>query len=1073
MNQPRTFLQVLFLFILLSPLTTLAQWNTNTSVNLEISSLATADMVSVPTSDGKTWIAFYHENTGNYDMRAQLIDENGYKLLGPDGILVSNQSSGTAIFVFNACVDNQNNLIIGCQDQRTGSMKAVLYKISPTGSHLWNPLGVVLAEGLAPYPAALSNNDIVVAWNDDASSTLKVQKISSAGSIAWTNPITILVGSSTTTRGQIVGNLNEKFTLVYQKYGGGISTNLYAQMFNSSGTALYAPLQICNQTTAPYRYYSITSEADTTYFGYYSSTGLRFNSFTQRINPNGTIPWGMNGSAFNTYTSGADNYQMETSIGHEPGSPYIWSVCSFSDPNQDDYGVYVQKYLKSTGARQFTDMGKPVYQVSASRDIRAGEIAVVNDNPMFASYDVDYKIYATRLNTSGDFIWPGNRVEISSTTTSLGNPKGRYGFTKISENRCAGIWTEDRGSGDHAYAQGISVGGLIGIDVTTQGGVPATISVSGGTLQLLATIFPTTASQSVNWAIIPVTGAASINASGLVTALVDGTVYARATAAQDNTMSDSLLITISGQIPIPPAVVTLPASSITLSGAVLNGSVNANNYSSNATFEWGLTSSYGNTATATPGQVTGNSAIAVQASLSGLLPGTTYHFRCVATNSGGTTNGQDLTFTTLCQMAGTMSSITGPASLCAGTTGQVYSVDPFPGATSYIWTIPTGATIVAGANSNSITVNYSTVALSGNMSVYATDGLCTSLPSPVLAITVTPLPVQAGPITGVQVVCEGEQGIHYTIPAIPGVTNYVWTVPAGAVIASGQNTTNITVNFDSGSTSGNVSVYGTNTCGTGAASDPLPVTVNPLPGIPGTITGPEHICKVASGIQYSVAPVSNAFGYNWTLPAGAMITSGSNTNAITVTFTATAVSGNITVTPTNGNCIGQPSAAYAVTVDPTPSTPVITRQGDTLISSADAGNQWYLEGVLIPGATGKQHIAVVAGNYTVVVTLNNCSSAPSASVLVLPVLLDESILLQNFSVYPQPSRGQLNVIIPGFNQQKFQAEVYNTSGQMLRSLSLEGRDEFILDLSDMNEGLYVLVVRNHVLTLSKRICLIK
>jgi len=1072
MKQLHTFLQVLFLFIFLSPLASVAQWNTNTMVNLEISSLMTADMVSVPTSDGKTWVAFYHENSGNYDMRAQLIDENGYKLLGPDGVLVSNQSSGTAIFVFNACVDNQNNLIIGCQDQRTGTMKAVLYKISPAGNHLWSSSGVVLTAGLAPYPAALSNNDIVVTWNDDASSTLKIQKISSAGSVVWTNPVTVMVGSSTTTRGQIVGNLNEKFTIVYQKYGGGISTNLYAQMFNGSGTALYAPLQICNQTTAPYRYYSITSDADTTYFGYYSSTGLRFNSFTQRINPGGTIPWGMNGSAFNTYTSGADNYQMETSIGHQPGSPYIWSVCSFSDPNQNNYGVYVQKFLKSTGARQFTDMGKPVYPISASRDTKAGEIAVVNDNPMFASYDVDYKIYATRLNASGDFTWPGNRVEISSTTTSLGNPKGRFGFTKISENRCAGIWTEDRGSGDHAYAQGISVGGLIGIDVTTQGGVPATISTGGGTLQMVATVFPATANQSVNWSIVPVTGMASVNSSGLVTALVDGTVYAKATSAQDNTMADSLLITISNQIPIPPAVVTLPATAITLSAAILNGSVNANNYNSNVTFEWGLTTSYGNTATATPALVTGNTSTAVQAGLAGLLPGTTYHFRCVASNTGGTTQGQDLTFTTQCQMVGTMSAITGPVSLCAGSTGQVYSVDPFPGATSYIWTVPTGATIVAGANTNSITVNYSVVAQSGNMSVYATDGLCTSLPSPVLAITVIPLPAQAGPISGVQVVCEGEQGIQYSIPAIPGVSNYVWSVPPGAVITSGQNTTTIVVNFAAGSTSGNISVYGTNSCGTGAVSDPLPVTVNPLPGIPGSITGPDHICKEASGIQYSVAPVSNAFGYNWTLPAGASITSGSNTNVITVNFSPSAVSGNVTVTPTNGNCIGQSSPALMVTVDPTPATPVISRQGDTLISSADAGNQWYLEGVLIPGATGKQHIAVVAGNYTVIVTLNNCSSAPSASVLVLPVSLDESIPSQDFSVYPQPCRDQLYIHVPAFMHQNSLAEIYNTAGQRIRSFNLEGKDEYHLDLSDMKAGIYVLVIRNQVSTISKRICLL-
>ena len=139
--------------ISLMPGASFAQWNTNTSVNLLISGLPTADIQSASTTDGKTWIAFYHENAGNYDMRAQLIDANGYKLLGPDGMLVSNQSSGTATYVFNVCVDGSNNLIIGCQDQRTGTMQAVLYKISQAGTQLWGAGGIVLGGGLAPYPA--------------------------------------------------------------------------------------------------------------------------------------------------------------------------------------------------------------------------------------------------------------------------------------------------------------------------------------------------------------------------------------------------------------------------------------------------------------------------------------------------------------------------------------------------------------------------------------------------------------------------------------------------------------------------------------------------------------------------------------------------------------------------------------------------------------------------------------------------------------------------------------------------------------------------------------------------------
>lgn len=1035
-----------------------AQWNTNTSVNLDLANLVVADIVSVPTSDGKTWIAFYHENAGNYDMRAQLLDANGNKLLGSNGVLVSNQASGTATFVFNACVDNNNNLVIGCQDQRTGTMQAVVYKISQAGTHLWSSNGVILGAGMVPNPAALSNNDVAVTWNDDASNTLKIQKITAAGTLAWASPVTVTVGASTTTRGQIVANTNEKFTMVYQKNAGGISTNLYAQMYNNAGTALYAPLQICNQTTAPYRYYSIAAVGDTTYFGYFSSTGLRFNSFVQRINPGGTIPWGMNGSAFNTHTLSTDNYQMETSIAVDPSSSYIWAVSSFTDPNQTNYGVYVQKFLRSTGARQFSDFAKVVYPVNASRNIVAGSIALIDDTPMFATYESNYKIYATRLNASGDFSWPGNRVELSSTTAGAGNPKGRYGFTPIGPTRCASIWTEDRGSGSHGYAQGITPGGLIGIDVATQGAVPATITTSAGTLQLTATVFPATANQAVTWSIIPVTGFASISASGLVTGISDGTVWGKAISQQDPTLADSLLITLSGQIPLPPSVITLAASNIGLNTATINGSINANNYISNASFQWGLTASYGNTATANPAQVSGNSPTLVLASLSGLNPGTTYHFRCVGSNTAGTTNGMDLTFTTTCLLPGTLGNISGPASPCAGSTGNVYTVNAIAGASNYVWTVPTGATITAGNNTNSITVSYSPTAVPGEMSVYASNGTCLSQPSNILAVNVLPLPIQAGPIDGPQVVCEGENGVQYSINPVPGANDYVWTVPQGAVIASGLHTTTITVNYTPGSVSGTITVYAVGNCGTGATSNPITISVNPLPATPGAISGPDHVCKPATGLQYSVGPVTNAFGYNWTFPAGVEITAGANTNQVTVNFTAAAVSGSVSVTGTNGNCLGQSSPLLNITVNPTPNAPVITQHHDTLISNAPAGNQWYRNGTAIPGAVSDHYVFTQNGIYTVIVTLNGCSSTVSNTITIQNVNVEKGLPSESLNIYPNPSSGKLTIKLDS-RTAGCQLEVLDMNARTVYTqLVSDSLSDIQLDLGHLPRGTYVVVL---------------
>lgn len=85
------------------------------------------------------------------------------------------------------------------------------------------------------------------------------------------------------------------------------------------------------------------------------------------------------------------------------------------------------------------------------------------------------------------------------------------------------------------------------VTVETQGGVPAAISTPAGTLQLEATVYPLTVSQNVTWSVTPVTGSATISATGLVTAVANGTVWAKAVSVEDPTKADSILITITNQ----------------------------------------------------------------------------------------------------------------------------------------------------------------------------------------------------------------------------------------------------------------------------------------------------------------------------------------------------------------------------------------------------------------------------------------------------------------------------------------------------------------------------------------------
>jgi uncharacterized repeat protein (TIGR01451 family) len=99
--------------------------------------------------------------------------------------------------------------------------------------------------------------------------------------------------------------------------------------------------------------------------------------------------------------------------------------------------------------------------------------------------------------------------------------------------------------------------------------------------------------------------------------------------------------------PPPPSATTNAATGVTSWVATVHGTVSSNGGSSDVSFEYGLTTTYGYSVPATQSPLAADAAnAAVSADLIGLNCNTTFHYRVVATNSGGTTNGLDGTFNT-------------------------------------------------------------------------------------------------------------------------------------------------------------------------------------------------------------------------------------------------------------------------------------------------------------------------------------------------------------------------------------------------------------------------------------------
>jgi hypothetical protein len=137
-----------------------------------------------------------------------------------------------------------------------------------------------------------------------------------------------------------------------------------------------------------------------------------------------------------------------------------------------------------------------------------------------------------------------------------------------------------------------------------------------------------------------------------------------------------------------PTVTTAGATAVSTTGATANGTVNPNGVSTLYAFQWGPTTGYGHE-TSLSGAGSGAAAQAVSAPLAGLNPGTTYHYRIIASSSSGTAVGGDQSFTT----SGTApapstppTAVTQGPSSVTPTSGTLHgTVNPSGQATTYVF----------------------------------------------------------------------------------------------------------------------------------------------------------------------------------------------------------------------------------------------------------------------------------------------------------------------------------------------------------------------------------------------------
>lgn len=319
------------------------------------------------------------------------------------------------------------------------------------------------------------------------------------------------------------------------------------------------------------------------------------------------------------------------------------------------------------------------------------------------------------------------------------------------------------------------------------------------------------------------------------------------------------------------------------------------------------------------------------------------------------------------------------------------------------------------------------------------------------------LPNQPDTITGMSNPCEGSIQ-EYSVPNESGV-HYNWQFPAGWTLVEGMSTNRVTV--VAGDNSGLVVVTPETFAGSGESQYMI---VNPMglaePAVQ-IVTDGMQVCEGDAVI------FDAQIEWGGDNPALAWLVNDvevSNEN----TFVLIPVDGDvikaklITAYPCADDT---PVYSNEVIMDviPMPETPTIFLSGDTLFSDATLGNQWYVDGQIIPGATNSNLKVMVAGTYYCLTTVNGCNSDPSNEIFASPLGIND-LPNEKIQVYPNPTTGCFTVKLDFFGSKNIEIQVIDAQGKVILTKSTKNGamgDNIAIDLSKCKEGLYTVLVRNN------------
>jgi hypothetical protein len=137
--------------------------------------------------------------------------------------------------------------------------------------------------------------------------------------------------------------------------------------------------------------------------------------------------------------------------------------------------------------------------------------------------------------------------------------------------------------------------------------------------------------------------------------------------------------------------------------------------------------------------------------------------------------------------------------------------------------------------------------------------------------------------------------------------------------------------------------------------------------------------------------------------------------------------------------------------------PVVTQSGNLLSSSSAVQYQWYLNNIAISGATSQQYLAMLSGDYYVVVTDAGGCTAASLVKRVSLVGIEENENELSFSIFPNPARDHFSITIFAIKPMDLTLSLYDAIGNRIYFdfFSMNSTKEvFYYNVEDLSNGIY-------------------